>query len=82
MVFIHLGLVLADDEPEPVHGDGDHSHGGHEGRQKRNRACQSRQSNESSYLLLFAIFKYEKFQRKSIFRALHSFSVNIIRFYT
>ena len=42
MVFIHLGLVLADDEPEPVHGDGDHSQGGHEGRQTGNCACQSR----------------------------------------
>ena len=50
--FIHLGLVLADDEPEPVHGDGDHSQGGHEGRQTGNCACQSRKSDESVYYML------------------------------
>ena len=37
----HLGLVLADDEPEPVDGDGDHRKGGHEGRQRGNGANQS-----------------------------------------
>ena len=31
--LFHLGLVLPDDEPEPVHGDGDDGQGGHEGGQ-------------------------------------------------
>ena len=55
MVFIHLGLVLADDEPEPVHGDRDHSQGGHEGRQTGNCACQSEKSDKSVYYLPYII---------------------------
>ena len=55
MVLIHLGLVLADDEPEPVHGDGDHSQGGHEGRQTGNCACKSGKSDEIVYYLPYII---------------------------
>ena len=47
--LIHLGLVLADDEPAPVHGDGDHRQGGHEGRHAGNRASQS-ENNVSGFI--------------------------------
>ena len=39
--FFHLGLVRIDNEPEPVHGDGDHREGGHEGSHTGNSASQS-----------------------------------------
>ena len=36
----------ADNEPEPVHGDGDHGQGGHEGRHAGNGAGHSGRSKE------------------------------------
>ena len=39
--LFHLGLMLPDNEPEPVHGDGDDGQGGHEGGQARERADES-----------------------------------------
>ena len=39
--LFHLSLVLPDDEPEPVQGDGDDGQGGHEGGQAGERADES-----------------------------------------
>ena len=58
MRFIHLWLVLADDEPGPVHGDGDHSQRGHEGRQTGNSTSQS---GKSKFISLFQIWKSSSF---------------------
>ena len=41
--------MRANNEPEPVNSDGDHSQGGHEGGQARNRADQSEKEMRTDY---------------------------------
>ena len=58
----HLCAARPHNEPEPVHSDGDHSQGGHEGGQTRNRADQSgkkERTQEQSDIIIDDCVKHE-----------------------